>query len=131
MLGSIVLYAWLIWRLPATATPNPVVFRAIAAVAVSLVIVIFVMRRIHGSRTEVLLAAEPQDPKVLLRWRKGYLVIYAMSEAIVLYGVALHFMGFASPQVAPFFIAGALLMLFLRPKSAPTRAFPTDGILKQ
>ncbi|MGA9304770.1 MAG: hypothetical protein WBW31_05120 [Candidatus Sulfotelmatobacter sp.] len=54
-----------------------------------------------------------------------------MSEAIVLYGVMLHFMGFALSQVAPFFIAGAVLMLFLGPKSTPTQEFPPDGILKQ
>jgi hypothetical protein len=131
MLVSVALYAWLVWRLPSTATPNPTFFRAIAAVAVFLVIVIFVTRRTRLSRTEVLLAAQPQDAKVLMRWRQGYVVTYAMSEAIVLYGVVLHFTGFPLSQVAPFFIAGALLMLFLGPKSIPIQQFPPDGILKQ
>jgi hypothetical protein len=131
MLGSVALYAWLIWCLPSSATPNPIVFRAIAAMAVLLVVVIFVMRRIQVGRVEVLLAAQPQDAKVLLRWRQGYLVTYALSEAIVLYGVVLHFLGFALSQVVPFFVAGAALMLFLGPKSASSQEFPPDADLRR
>jgi hypothetical protein len=131
MLVSIALYARLVWWLPSSAIPNPLVFRAITAAAVLLVVMIFVMRRIQVTRAEVLLAAQPQDAKLLLRWRAAYLVTYALSEAIVLNGFVLHFLGFALSQVAPFFIAGSALILFLGPKSAPNQEFPTDASLRR
>jgi len=126
-LGVVVLYALLVLRLPSSATPDLVILRAITVVAVSQVVLIFVMRKIHVSPAEAVLGKRPEDTKALARWRKGYIVIYAISLSIVLYGVALHFLGFSVAQVAPFFLAGFALILFFRPRVTPNNASPAQS----
>ncbi len=123
MIVSVVFYVWIIFKTPSSAKPNPTLLYAITAVAVAIVAVLFVFRRMFVARTEASLTEQPDDPKLLLRLRQGYVVTYALSESIVLYGVVLHFVGFRSSQVIPFFIAGFLLMSFLRPKPM-NREFP-------
>ncbi len=114
-LASIALYAYLVVSLPSHATPNPVIFLPISLVAVTLLIGVFVTRRMFLARTEKILAVNPEDSAALARWRMGYLVAYALSEAIVLFGIVLHFLGFSFRQVAPFFLTSFLLILFLAP----------------
>jgi hypothetical protein len=41
---------------------------------------------------------------------------FALSEAVVIYGVVLRFVGFRFSQVVPFFLAGLILMLFFGPR---------------
>ena len=69
---------------------------------------------------ESLLAGHPEDTKALRKWRQGYIVIYILAEAVALYGVVLHFIGFAAVRVGPFFVAGFTLILFFRPAVLPS-----------
>jgi hypothetical protein len=88
---------------------------------VSLVVLLFVMRRIQVHSAEAILETHPQDAKALARWRQGHLVTYILSLSIALYGLLLHFLGFSVSQVAPFFIVGTVLILFLGPRTIPIR----------
>jgi len=125
--GAIVMYAVVALRLPSSVTPKPITLRALTVVAVSIVVLIFVMRRIQVLPTETILEKQPQDAKALARWRQGYIVTYALSLSIALYGLVLHFFGFATSQVAPFFVAGFAWILFLGPRAIPVGAFPPQS----
>src|SRR5271155_2911722 len=94
--GTVVMYALMVWRLPSSATPNPIMLRVIAGVCVSEVVIVFVMRRVQLSPVEAILANQPEDAKALARLRRGYVVTYAISLSIALYGVVLHFLGFST-----------------------------------
>jgi cytochrome b561 len=93
----------------------------LTAMAAFMVIAILVLRRLWGLPAESVLAAHREDRATTLRWQTGYLVTYALSEAIALYGVALHFIGFSFPRVILFCLAGFGLLLFFRPP------MPGDG----
>lgn len=115
MLGSIALYAFVALRLASNVTPQPLIFRAITLLAVIMVVLLFVARRILISRSEITLAQASGDTKALMQWRAGHLLTYCFSEAIAIYGLVLHFLGFSLSEVAPFFLAGAILILFFAP----------------
>lgn len=129
LIGSILLYFWIVWKLPSSIVPNPFVFRVLTVVAVLMVIGIFLIRKIQVLPAEASLATQTQDASALLRLRQGYLVTYVLSEAIVLYGVALHFLGNSLMRVTPFFLAGLVLMLYFGPKR-PAAEFPPDATVK-
>ena len=118
------MYVFVVLRLPSSATPNPSFLKAVTLLAVSMVILIFVMRRLQVSPAEAILQSQPQDAKALAKLRLGYLITYTLSLSIAVYGVALHFLGFSISQVAPFFVAGLALILFFSPKAIPNNVFP-------
>jgi hypothetical protein len=89
---------------------------ALAFLAVGDVGVVYFARRTMIARAEKLLAALPEDPKTLARWRTGYFVVYTMSGSIALYGVILHVLGVTFFRALPFFIAGFALTLVLGPR---------------
>jgi hypothetical protein len=121
-LFSIALYAVMTNILPAKVMPNVLLFRVLALLSMATVAVIFLLRRKLVKSAEQTLSVQPDDTDALARWRAGYLITYAFSEAIALYGLVLHFMGFAFVQVLPFFIAGFVLILFYVPRRpAPAR----------
>ena len=121
MLASVILYFFIAEKLASTGSPNPVILYAVTAMAVSLVAVLFVMRRILVLPSAAALATQPGDATALSRWRTGHLLTYCLCEAIALYGLVLRFLGFGSFQVAPFYLAGFLLLLFYVPR-APSNA---------
>lgn len=121
------MYALAVWRLPSSATPNPVMLRVITAVCVSEVVIVFVMRRLRLSPVEAILANQPEDAKALARLRQSYVITYAISLSIALYGLVLHFLGFSVREVAPFFLVGIVLILFFRPKALPNNEFPPQS----
>lgn len=127
LLGAIVVYGLLVSRLPSKATPKPVILQVITVLAVSLVVLLLVMRRIQVAPAEARLEKQPQDVKALARWRQGYLVTYTLSLSIALYGLVLHFLGFPVSRVAPFFLAGVALILFFGPKVIPNSPPPQSG----
>ena len=126
--GAVVMYAFIALRFPSSATPNPIILRALTVLAVSLVVAVFVMRRIQVLPVETALEKEPQDTKALGRWRQGYLVTYTLSLSIALYGLVLHFFGFPGRQVAPFFLAGLALILFFSPRVVPGHSVKSGPI---
>jgi hypothetical protein len=76
---------------------------------------------------EAILQSQPQDAKALARLRQGYLVTYALCLSIALYGLVLHFVGFSISQIAPFFVAGLALIVFLGPKVTGQSEFPPQS----
>ncbi len=116
MLVSIAIYALLIKQFPSNSQANPVVYYVIALVAVWIVVALLRFRRKLVKRSEDVLVINPDDLLAQKQWRTGYLLTYAFSEAIALYGVLLHFLGFKMAQVAPFLIAGVALLLFYSPR---------------
>jgi hypothetical protein len=114
LLGSIVLYMIVMERVAhASAPPAPVFFYAITFAAIMTVGMIFVLRRILIAPVEA--EAGGLSPASLVRWRAGYIVTYALSEAVALFGFVLGILGYSLTQVAPFFVAGIVLILFFGP----------------
>src|SRR2546426_11727584 len=84
--------------------------------SMTLVGVILLVRRALILQSEATLRTGATDVGTLNRWRSGYIVTYALSESLALFGLILRFMGFNPVQVAPFYLAGFILMLFFGPR---------------
>jgi hypothetical protein len=96
-------------------------FYALSLATITIVGVIMVVRRTLVLQSAAALATRPNDAATLSRWRAGYLMTYALSEAVALFGLALRMVGFSLSQVASFYIAGFILLLFFGPRR-PVRA---------
>jgi hypothetical protein len=122
MLASVLLCVAIVRVIPArNLSPTPTFLYGFTIMAVVMVIGILVLRRLWVLPAESVLAAHPEDRGTTVRWQTGYLVTYALSEAIAVYGVALHFLGFRFPQVILFCLAGFGLLLFFRPRTPGDR----------
>ena len=95
---------------------NPSVAYVFTTFAVALVGVIFVVRRTLVARAAVSLAARPDDMVSLNHWRTGYIVTYALCEALTLCGLVQRFLGSSVQQSAPYYISGFILILFFWPR---------------
>ena len=98
------------------AVPDRNVYFALTLVAITTVGMIFAVRRLFVLRSESALAAEPEDVAALNRWRAGYIIVYALCEAVALFGLVLRFLGFTLAQVLPFYVVGFVLMLLFAPR---------------
>ncbi len=88
----------------------------LALFAGSLVVtILFFRQRVLGPAEDVL-RTQSEDAVALRRWRMANLVTLVCSEAVVLYGMVLRFLGGTLLQAAPFYAAGVLLMLLLGPR---------------
>lgn len=117
MLISIGLYAFIAQGYgPAPKPVAPISAITMAALAVSTIGAVLVVRRILVKPAEAELSKNFADTGAQNRWRMGYIATYALSEAVALYGVVLRFIGFSFSQVIPFFVAGFILMLFFGPR---------------
>jgi hypothetical protein len=99
---------------------NPTLFYALSLATITIVGVILVVRRTLVLQSAVTLAARPNDAATLNRWRAGYVMTYALSEAIAMFGLVLRLIGFSLSQVASFYIAGFILLLFFGPRRPVT-----------
>ena len=95
---------------------NPKLFYALSLATITIVGVILVVRRTLVLQSAAALAARPNDAATLNRWRAGYVMTYALSESIALFGLVLRLIGFTLSQVWSFYIAGFILLLFFRPR---------------
>jgi len=120
MLVSIVLYVLIGERLAQQRSPNAALFYAMSLASITTIGIILVVRRTLVLQSEETLRARPSDVLALSRWRSGYIVTYALAEAQALLGLVLRFFGFSLSQVAPFYVAGFILMLFFGPRT-PSR----------
>lgn len=68
-------------------------------------------------RAGLQLLQNPVHDPALKRLRVGYIISFMLSEAVALYGINLRFRGFTLTEVAPFYIAGLLLMIFSAPRA--------------
>jgi hypothetical protein len=117
MLAAIVLYVVIAHMLlPHRPAPTITVLYIVTFVAVMDVILLIFLRRMFLSRPAAAVALQPADGKALVQWRAGYLLTYALSEAIALLGLVLNVLGFTVRQALPFYVAGFALILFFRPR---------------
>jgi F0F1-type ATP synthase membrane subunit c/vacuolar-type H+-ATPase subunit K len=101
--------------------PNRNLYFLLTLVALTTVGMIFAVRRLFVLPSETKLAAAPEDAAALNRWRSGYIVTYALSEALALFGLVLRILGFTFSQVLPFYVVGFVLMLLFAPRSLSVR----------
>jgi len=117
MLASIALFSVIAYSVRlAPGQPEPAVLLAIGAVAIADVGVILFFQKKVIARQSALLAKMPNDRTALGRWYAGHVAVFAICEAIALFGFVLRYLGFAFVQVAPFLLAGFGLMFFFGPK---------------
>jgi hypothetical protein len=95
---------------------HSVLFYVLSLVTITIVGVILVVRRTLVLQSAEALAARPNDAATLGRWRAGHIMTYALSEAIAIFGLVLRILGFTLSQVASFYIAGFILLLFFGPR---------------
>ena len=103
-------------RLSNPALTSPTLFYALSMATITIVGVILVVRRTLVLQSAAALAARPSDVATLNRWRAGYVMTYALSEAIAMFGLLLRVIGFSLSQVASFYLAGFILLLFFGPR---------------
>jgi F0F1-type ATP synthase membrane subunit c/vacuolar-type H+-ATPase subunit K len=117
MLISIGLYAFIAQGYgPAPREVSLAFIYTMPALAIFVIGPILVVRGIFVKPAERALQENPENAVALNRWRAGYIVTFALSEAVALYGVVLRFVGIRFSQVIPFFVAGFILMLFFGPR---------------
>jgi hypothetical protein len=103
------------------ALSSPTLFYALSMATITIVGVILVVRRTLVQQSAATLATRPSDGATLNRWRAGYVLTYALSEAIALFGFLLRMLGFSLSQVASFYLAGFILLLFFGPRRPEPR----------
>jgi len=116
--GMFVLAGEMVGSIPRLS--NPTLFYALSLATITIVGVILVVRRTLVLQSAATLAARPNDVATLNRWRAGYVMTYALSEAIAMFGLVLRLIGFTLSQVAYFYIAGFILLLFFGPRRPVT-----------
>jgi cytochrome b561 len=118
MLLAVAVYFGLMARLPASshATQLGTIEIAIAFVSLACVSSAFYFNRTFVHKAEASMHQNPGDTNAARRWRVGYLAIYAVSFAVALYGLVLHFLGARFTHVVPFFVVGATMILWFRPR---------------
>ena len=121
MLVSIGLYAFIAARYgPASRAVSVAFVYAITAMAAFMVVAILLVRRTLLQPAQSILAEHPEDAAALNRWRTAYILTFALSEAVALYGIVLRFIGVGFQQVILFFLAGSILMLSFGPRRPST-----------
>jgi hypothetical protein len=123
MLASIALYvaagemlARRIVHVPANS-----LFHALSLVSISLVGATVVVRRTLILPSEAALLLRPDDSLAAARWRAGYIFLYAMCEALGLFGIVLRLAGFSLGNVWGFYLGGFLLLLLYTPRTPRTQ----------
>jgi hypothetical protein len=123
MLGGILLYLAVGEAIGAVSgLSNTTMFYVLSMATVTIVGVILVVRRTLVMQSANALAVRPADAATLGRWRTGYVMTYALSEAIALFGLVLRLTGFSLSQVAPFYVAGFILLLYFGPRRPVSEA---------
>jgi len=77
----------------------------------------FVVRRTLVLPAEALLREKPTDPLMQARWKTGYIFLYALCEALALFGLILRMAGFTLVHVWGFYLGGFLLLLLFSPRA--------------
>jgi hypothetical protein len=107
MLMSIVLFT-AVGEIASRSVPsNTTLFYALSLLSISTLGV--------ASPCEALLRDKPNDLLLLARWRTGYIILYALCEALAAFGLVLRISGFALAHVWGFYASGFLLMILFSP----------------
>src|SRR6266850_5039298 len=118
MLAAAVLYIFL----PETVKrdrveePGQVTYLAVALIAAFSVGAVLMVRQVIVGRALETLQLHPEDGASLKRWFSGNMILFALCESVVVYGLALRFIGATWVQVAPFYAAGIILLLLFAPR---------------
>jgi hypothetical protein len=116
LLVSMVFYAALVERLSLPPSPpGKLLYYGLMAVAAAELFLMALVRRAMILGPAETLSQTPGNAMALARWRTGYILNYALSESVVVLGVVLRVLGFPLAQVWPFYLTGAVLLLFFRP----------------
>ena len=117
LLGSVVLYA-IVGEVvgPLERSANPTLSYVLTTVGVAVVGMILVVRRTLVLRSATTLAERPEDALTLNHWKTGYIVTYALCEALALFGLIERFLGATVQQSVLYFIGGFVLLFFFRPR---------------
>lgn len=92
------------------------VLYAISFASISVVGAILVVRKTMVLQSEAELAEKPGDPATLARWKTGYIVTYALCEALALFGLVLRILGFTLTHVWPYYAGSFVLLLLFWPR---------------
>jgi F0F1-type ATP synthase membrane subunit c/vacuolar-type H+-ATPase subunit K len=123
LLVSILLYAFIGERIgPSVRGVDPALSYIFSTLSVGIVGTILVVRRTLVQRAADSLATQPDDKLSLGHWQTGYIVTYALSEALALFGVILRFQGCQVQQSLLFYIGGFVLILFFWPRQPAAAA---------
>lgn len=131
LLCSIALYVLVgeeVIRTHPRVAPGASMYYIFTIAGVAMVLSTFAVRMLLVKKTESGLAQDPADPALLHRWRGGYIVSYAFSEIVAVFGFVLRLLGFTLSQVASFYVAGLLLLLFMRPWKQSSGIATLEGI---
>ena len=118
LLVSMLLYALIMWMVPSTTYDKPplVEVEALIVIGVALIGAGIWMRRKNIDSAFETLRTKPNDAGALQKWRQGAIQSAVMAEALVLFSVAMHFMGGNRVEVAGFWVAGVAAMLVWWPQ---------------
>jgi hypothetical protein len=95
---------------------NMMLFQILAVVAVVNIVVIWIIRHSMVKPSLAVLQKNQNDNLAFSRWRGGYILTYALCEAIALYGFVLRVLGLSYRMVVPFYLASFILMIFFSPR---------------
>jgi len=117
LLVSIALYVAVGEWLARTVTHDPAnaLFHALSFISIILVGATVVVRRTLVLPAEAALKERSDDGVALARWRTGYIFMYALCEALGLFGLVLRMDGFTLANVWGFYLGGFLLLLLYSP----------------
>ena len=116
MLVSVVLYVAVGELAARSATPANSLFYTLSLISISTLGVAFVVRRTLVLPAEALLREKPDDPLIQARWKGGYIFLYALCEALALFGLLLRMVGFTLAHVWGFYLGGFLLLILFSPR---------------
>jgi F0F1-type ATP synthase membrane subunit c/vacuolar-type H+-ATPase subunit K len=117
MLVSIALYAFIAgFHGPTPKVLSVAFIYSIVALAACMAGAILLVHRIIVKPAESTLVGDADNTAALNRWRAGYIVTFALSEAVALYGIVLRFAGVEFRHVFQFFLASFVLMVFFGPR---------------
>jgi F0F1-type ATP synthase membrane subunit c/vacuolar-type H+-ATPase subunit K len=117
MLLSIVLYVVVGELIGRVAATNDALFHTLSLASISTLGAALVVRRTLVLPAEALLREQPTDQLVQARWRTAYIVLYALCEALALFGLILRLAGFTLVHVWGFYVGGFLLLLLFSPRA--------------
>jgi hypothetical protein len=117
MLVSVVLYVVVGEFVGHSGAANNGLFYGMSLASISTLGAALVVRRTLVLPAEALLVKKPDDPLVQSRWKTGYVFLYALCEALALFGLILRVAGFALAQVWGFYLGGFLLLLLFSPRA--------------
>jgi hypothetical protein len=130
LLCSIALYVLVgeeVIRTHPRVAPGASMYYIFTIAGVAMVLSTFAVRMLLVKKVESSLAQDPANQALLHRWRGAYIVSYAFSEIVAVFGFALRLLGFTLSQVASFYVAGVLLLLFMRPRRKAASSAVPEG----